>query len=85
MPCSPFELVSTIDNSLAFRQMRLNMGSHGRERILPRPLVELVTADHLIAKQKTGSERLPGYWDNHGWGGATNLILGSPSMRRRQA
>ena len=39
-PVFPHELASTVDDYLAFGQMMLNHGQHGRERILSRPSVE---------------------------------------------
>jgi CubicO group peptidase (beta-lactamase class C family) len=59
-------LVSTVDDYLAFAQMMLNKGRHGRERILARPSVELMTSDHIAPEQKAGSEIFFG--DNRGWG-----------------
>jgi CubicO group peptidase (beta-lactamase class C family) len=49
-------LVSTADDYLAFFRMMLNKGLHGRERILSRASVELMTTDQLTAEQKTGAE-----------------------------
>ncbi|UQA56848.1 serine hydrolase domain-containing protein [Polyangium aurulentum] len=59
-------LVSTVDDYLAFCQMMLNKGRHGRERILSRPSVELMTMDHLTPEQKVGAEIFFG--DHLGWG-----------------
>ncbi|MDF2958545.1 MAG: serine hydrolase [Paenibacillus sp.] len=59
-------LVSTIDDYLAFCRMMLNKGAHGCERILSRPSVELMTADHLTPEQKAGARIFFG--DNSGWG-----------------
>jgi CubicO group peptidase (beta-lactamase class C family) len=59
-------LVSTADDFNAFAQMMLNGGRHGRERILSRPSVELMTTDQLAPEQKSGSEIFFG--DNRGWG-----------------
>ena len=61
-------LVSTVDDYLAFGQMLLNQGRHGRERILSRPSIELMTTDHLTADQKSRSAFIPGQWDRSGWG-----------------
>src|SRR5439155_25674448 len=61
-------LVSTVDDYLAFGRMMLAKGLHGRERILSRPSVELMTADHITAEQKAASDFFPGFWDNRGWG-----------------
>ena len=55
-------LVSTVDDFLAFGQMMLNKGSHGRERILSRLSVELMTTDHLTPEQKAASDFFPGFW-----------------------
>ncbi len=59
-------LVSTADDFNAFAQMMLNGGRHGRERILSRPSVELMTTDQITSEQKLGSEVFFG--DNRGWG-----------------
>ncbi|WP_157249995.1 serine hydrolase domain-containing protein [Nonomuraea typhae] len=44
-------LVSTVDDYHAYFQMLLNGGTHGGERILSRPAVELMTTDHLTPEQ----------------------------------
>ena len=67
-------LVSTIDDYLAFGQMLLNKGRHGRERILSRPAVELMTTDHLTPEQKAVSVFVPGYFDSHGWGFGVSVV-----------
>jgi CubicO group peptidase (beta-lactamase class C family) len=59
-------LVSTVDDYLAFSQMMLNKGKYGRERILSRLSVELMTTDHLTPAQKAGARMFFG--DNRGWG-----------------
>ncbi|MGZ5940594.1 MAG: serine hydrolase domain-containing protein [Rhizomicrobium sp.] len=46
--------VSTADDFNAFAQMMLNGGRLGRERILSRPWVELMTADQITPEQKLG-------------------------------
>lgn len=61
-------LVSTADDYLAFGRMMLNHGKHGRERILSRPSVELMTTDQITPEQKAASPFFPGFWDNRGWG-----------------
>ena len=61
-------LVATIDDMAAFGRMMLHQGACGRERILSRPSVELMTQDHLTPAQKAASPFFPGFWDNHGWG-----------------
>ncbi len=55
-------LVSTVDDLLAFGRMMLNQGSYGRERILSRPSVELMTTDHITPEQKAASPFFPNFW-----------------------
>ena len=59
-------LVSTIDDYLAFALMMLNKGQAGKERILARPTVELMTTNQLTSEQmQTAGPILdPGF----GWG-----------------
>jgi CubicO group peptidase (beta-lactamase class C family) len=52
--------------------MLLNKGQHGRERILSRPSVELMTTDQLTSEQKAGAGFLPG--DNRGWGLGVSVV-----------
>ena len=59
-------LVSTADDVFAFFRMMLNKGLHGRERILSRAAVELMTTDQLTAEQKTGTELFFG--QSRSWG-----------------
>jgi CubicO group peptidase (beta-lactamase class C family) len=59
-------LVSTADDFNAFAQMMLNGGRLGKERILSRPSVELMTTDQLSPEQKAGSELF--FNDVRGWG-----------------
>ncbi len=59
-------LVSTVDDYLAFCRMMLDKGRYGRERILSRPSVELMTTDHLTPEQKIGTDIFHG--DHSGWG-----------------
>jgi CubicO group peptidase (beta-lactamase class C family) len=66
-------LVSTIDDYLAFGQMMLNQGKLGRERILSRPAVELMTTDQLTHEQKTGARMFFG--DNSGWGFGLSVVI----------
>jgi CubicO group peptidase (beta-lactamase class C family) len=66
-------LVSTIDDYLAFGQMMLNKGKLGRERILSRPSVEVMTSDQLTREQKAVSG-FAGFWDNHGWGFGVAMV-----------
>jgi len=63
-------LVSTADDYLAFCRMMLNKGEHrgpsGPVRILSRPSVELMTADHLTPEQKAEAGLFLG--GDKGWG-----------------
>jgi CubicO group peptidase (beta-lactamase class C family) len=61
-------LVSTIDDLLAFGRMMLDNGAYGRERILSRPSVELMTMDHITPEQKAASPFFENFWKDHGWG-----------------
>jgi CubicO group peptidase (beta-lactamase class C family) len=67
-------LVSTIDDYHAFGQMMLNKGRHGRERLLSRLSVELMTTDQLTPEQKAVSGFFPGFWDNRGWGFGVSMV-----------
>ncbi len=60
-PEPPFEsggggLVATIDDYFAFNRMMLAKGRHGREQILSRAAVELMTSDQLTPAQRVGAE-----------------------------
>jgi CubicO group peptidase (beta-lactamase class C family) len=67
-------LVSTIDDYLAFGQMMLNQGKHGKERILSRLSVETMTTDQLTPEQKAASGLVAGYFDSHGWGFGVSVV-----------
>ena len=75
-------LVSTADDYLAFFRMMLNKGLHGRERILSRAAVELMTTDQLTMEQKTGAELFFGASRSWGMGMAVTTrrdeLWGSP-------
>jgi CubicO group peptidase (beta-lactamase class C family) len=71
-PVFPSEIVSIVDDYLAFGLMMLNKGKHGRERILSRHSVETMTTDQLTPEQKAGSELILG--DNRGWGFGVSII-----------
>ena len=70
-------LVSTVDDMLAFGQMMLDNGAYGRERILSRPSVELMTMDHLTPEQKAASPFFENFWDARGWGLGVGMITGA--------
>jgi CubicO group peptidase (beta-lactamase class C family) len=75
-------LVSTIDDHFAFSQMMLNKGKHGRERILSRASVELMTSDQLTPEHRAGSEIFFGDYRSWGLGMAVEIrrreIYGTP-------
>jgi CubicO group peptidase (beta-lactamase class C family) len=71
-PAFPSELVSTVDDYLAFYRMMLNKGRYGRERILSRPSVELMTTDQLTPEQKAAARIF--FADNSGWGFGVAVI-----------
>jgi CubicO group peptidase (beta-lactamase class C family) len=73
-------LVSTADDYHAFARMLLNRGKLGRERVLARPSVDLMTADHLTPVQKSMSGLTSGYFDGHGWGFGMAVVTKSEDL-----
>jgi CubicO group peptidase (beta-lactamase class C family) len=73
-PSGAAGLVSTIDDYLSFGQMMLNKGKSGRERILSRSSVELMTTDQLTPEQKALSGLVSGFFDSHGWGFGMSVV-----------
>lgn len=74
-PSGATGLVSTLDDYLAFGQMMLNQGRYGRERILSRFSVAVMTADQLTPAQKAvSSPPLPGFFDTTGWGFGVSMV-----------
>lgn len=74
----PFEsggggLVSTVDDYFAFSRMMLNKGRYGREHILSRATVELMTSDHLTPEQRVGSDIFFGTHSSWGLGMAVDI------------
>jgi CubicO group peptidase (beta-lactamase class C family) len=74
----PFEsggggLVATIDDYFLFCRMMLNKGRHGREQILSRASVELMTSDQLTPGQRVGSEIFFGTHSSWGFGMAVDI------------
>jgi CubicO group peptidase (beta-lactamase class C family) len=61
-------LVSTVDDLLAFGKMMMQGGVYGRERILSRPAIELMTTDHITPAQKAASPFFADYWEYYSWG-----------------
>jgi CubicO group peptidase (beta-lactamase class C family) len=66
-------LVSTIDDYFAFSRMLLNKGRHGREQILSRGSVELMTSDQLTPGQRAGAEIFFGTYSSWGLGMAVDI------------
>jgi CubicO group peptidase (beta-lactamase class C family) len=71
-PSAAGGLVSTVNDYLAFGQMLLHQGKHGRERILSRPAVELLTTDQLTPEQQAGARVFLG--DNRSWGFGLSVV-----------
>jgi CubicO group peptidase (beta-lactamase class C family) len=69
-PAGGSALVSTVDDFHAFYRMLMNKGLHGRERILSRPTVELMTSAQLTPEQRQGAELFFGPGASWGMGGA---------------
>jgi CubicO group peptidase (beta-lactamase class C family) len=66
-------LVSTIDDYFAFSQMLLNKGRYGREQVLSRAAVELMTSDQVTPEQRAGSEIFFGAHSSWGLGMAVDI------------
>jgi CubicO group peptidase (beta-lactamase class C family) len=66
-------LVSTIDDYFAFSKMMLNKGRHGREQILSRASIELMTSDQLTPEQRAGAEIFFGTHSSWGLGIAVDI------------
>jgi len=75
-------LASTAGDFLAFARMLLGMGQTGGERILARPTVELMTMDHITARQKLDYPFYPGFWHNTGWGFGMAVVTGRDGVDR---
>lgn len=74
----PFEsagggLVSTIDDYFAFSRMMLNKGRFGREQILSRASVELMTSDQLTPEQRADAGIFFGSHSSWGLGVAVDI------------
>ena len=68
------QFVSTADDLLAFGRMMLNRGLHGKERIVSRLSVELMTTDQLTPEQKAASPFFENFWDSRGWGLGLSIV-----------
>jgi CubicO group peptidase (beta-lactamase class C family) len=62
------DLVSTVDDYLAFARMLMGGGVYSRTSLLSRPAVELMTGDRLTAANKQHGGLVEGMWDATGWG-----------------
>lgn len=74
----PFEsggggLVSTIDDYHAFCRMMLGKGRHGREQLLSRAAVELMTSDQVTPAERAGAELFFGSHSSWGFGMAVDI------------
>jgi CubicO group peptidase (beta-lactamase class C family) len=67
-------LVSTADDLLAFGWMMLAKGAFGRERILSRSSVEVMTTDHIPPGQKAASPFFENFWETRGWGFGMSVV-----------
>lgn len=61
-------LVSTIDDYFSFCLMLMQKGRFGREQILSRATVDLMTSDQLTAEQRAGNEIFFGDYRSWGFG-----------------
>jgi CubicO group peptidase (beta-lactamase class C family) len=68
------QFVSTADDLLAFGRMMLNRGVYGKQRILSRLSVELMTTDQLTSAQKAASPFFENFWDSRGWGLGFSIV-----------
>lgn len=66
-------LVSTIEDYFVFSRMMLNKGRHGREQILSRASVDLMTSDQLTPQQRAASEIFFGDYSSWGLGIAVDI------------
>jgi CubicO group peptidase (beta-lactamase class C family) len=73
-PAGATGLISTADDYLAFGRMLLRYGRVGKQRLLARPTVEVMTTDQLTLAQKAASPFFPGYWATHGWGFGVSVV-----------
>jgi CubicO group peptidase (beta-lactamase class C family) len=61
-------LVSTLDDYFAFCRMMLNKGRHGRQQLLARATIDLMTSDQLTHQQRAGAEVFFGGYRSWGLG-----------------
>ena len=68
------QFLSTADDLLTFGRMMLARGVYGKERILSRLSVELMTTDQLTPEQKATSPFFEHFWDSRGWGLGLSIV-----------
>ena len=74
-------LVATADDYLAFATMLLANGKHGRDRVLSRPAVQLMTTDQLTPEQHANDGFWPGFFGAHrGWGFGVQVVTGRDQL-----
>jgi CubicO group peptidase (beta-lactamase class C family) len=73
-PLFPQELVSTVDDYLAFGEMMLKYGQHRGERVLSRHSVETMTTDQLTEAQKADADARFILGENRGWGLGLSVV-----------
>jgi CubicO group peptidase (beta-lactamase class C family) len=74
----PFEsagggLVAALDDYFAFCRMMLNKGRHGRQQILARATIDLMTSDQLTPAQRAGAEVFFGGYRSWGFGMSVDI------------
>jgi CubicO group peptidase (beta-lactamase class C family) len=67
-PAFPSELVSTVDDYLAFAAMLAASGHTDRCQLLDEASVAAMFTDHITPEQKAISPFAPRFWDENGWG-----------------
>jgi CubicO group peptidase (beta-lactamase class C family) len=68
------DLVSTVDDYLAFARMLLGGGEYSGTRLLSRPSVQLMTGDRLTAANKERGGLVEGMWNAAGWGFGVSVV-----------
>jgi len=69
-------LASTVDDWFAFSRMMLNKGRYGREQILSRASIELMTSDQVTPQQRAGADLFFGTHSSWGFGVAVDTRRG---------
>lgn len=74
------DLVSTVDDYLAFARMLLGGGSYSGTRLLSRPSVELMTTDWLTAENRRHGGLGGDAWEASGWGFGVEVTTSRTSL-----